>query len=305
MSWFKQIKQGLQKSSEKFTTQLQNVFTNKVLDDEIIEQLEETLISADINIKVVNDIVQKFRKQKFSPNITLEEASEKLAIILEEILIPYAKSLDEKNDKNTLQLIIFCGVNGNGKTTTVGKLSAQYQQNGKKVLIAACDTYRAAAISQLEIWSKRANATLFTGKENADPASVAYGAVQKAIDEKYDYLLLDTAGRLHNHINLMQELTKIVNISDKFNYEIDKKIILVLDATTGQNAYSQIELFNNSVKLSGVIVTKLDSSAKAGVVIGIAGKYHIPIFAIGVGEKIDDLQAFSARDFVSNLLNIQ
>jgi fused signal recognition particle receptor len=215
----------------------------------------------------------------------------------------------EKNDRkfqlnNGLNIILVCGVNGNGKSTSIGKLASFYTQEGKKVGIAACDTFRAAATDQIAKWAERAGAILFTGEENSDPASVAYRAVTESYDRNLDILFIDTAGRLHNQKNLMDELAKIVRVIQKVDQSAPHHILLVIDATTGQNAFIQTEEFKRLVPVSGLVVTKLDGTAKAGVIIGISEKNSLPVYFIGVGEGVDDLKPFSSIDFARALVNV-
>jgi fused signal recognition particle receptor len=201
-------------------------------------------------------------------------------------------------------VVLVCGVNGVGKTTTIGKLAAHYQAQGKKVAIAACDTFRAAAVNQLSNWAVRANALLITGTESADPASVAFRAMEESIKQSIDILFIDTAGRLHNKKNLMDELSKIVKVIKKIDKNAPAHSILVIDAVTGQNAYNQVELFHNATDLTGLIITKLDGSAKAGVVVGAIQKFSLPIYFIGIGEQINDLKIFERKAFANSLVGL-
>jgi fused signal recognition particle receptor len=202
-------------------------------------------------------------------------------------------------------VIVMVGVNGNGKTTTIGKIAKQLKNDGKSVMLAACDTFRAAAVEQLKVWAERTNCPIVTGKEQADPASVAYSALEQAKTDGHDVLLIDTAGRLQNKANLMEELVKIIRVLKKLDETVPHQILLVLDATTGQNAFKQVQIFKEMVNISGLIVTKLDGTAKGGVVVGLADKFRLPIYAIGVGESVEDLHAFDAQSFARNLVGIE
>lgn len=245
-------------------------------------------------------------------NIVLKELSKvkteeieninNIKIKLAEIILSIFKNSQHKPATNKPYILIFCGVNGNGKTTSIGKLAHRYKD--KKVLIAACDTFRAAAVEQLEVWAGRSGADFFKGNINADPASVAYEATKKAYDENYDYLFIDTAGRLHNKDNLMEELKKIIKVVKKIDENAPHEKTLVIDASNGQNACLQYEKFNDLIGIDSIIVTKLDGTAKAGTIISLADKYNVAIKSIGIGEAIDDIQDFDAENFIKNLLDL-
>ena len=302
MSFFSKLKQGLSKTSSNINFAL----TAKKLDDETLEELEEALIMADLGPQTAAKIIANFRSKKFGKEITEQEIKESLAFEVQQILSPICSKINFDNPEiSAPQVILFVGVNGSGKTTTIGKLASQAKAEGKKTMLAACDTFRAAAVDQLKIWAERSGVTLHTGAENADPASVAYKAYEAAKAENIDVLFIDTAGRLQNKSGLMDELAKIVRVLKKHNEEIPHETILVLDATTGQNAVSQAEIFKEIADVTGIIVTKLDGSAKGGVVVALADKIKIPLKAIGVGEGIDDLQDFSADEFSQALLGIE
>jgi fused signal recognition particle receptor len=302
-SWLSRLKDGLGKTSAKLTDGISSIFTKKKLDQASLDDLEELLISADIGAKTANEIVKELAKGRFDKEISQEEIRIELSNIIAALLQNNAHQLVIDNSLRP-QVILVCGVNGNGKTTTIGKLASFYQAQGKKVMLAACDTFRAAAVSQLEVWAKRSNCKLIQGAENADPASVAYQAYEQAKLENFDLLLIDTAGRLHNKANLMEELAKIVRVIKKIDPAAPHNTILVLDATTGQNAHLQLETFKQLVDISGLIVTKLDGTAKAGVVVALAKRFNIPVYFIGVGESINDLQPFSPEEFAKNLVNL-
>jgi fused signal recognition particle receptor len=303
LSWIGKLKSGLTKTSAKIATGIDNIFSKRKIDQETAEELEDLLISADLGVEtsryLAQELVNKFR---FNKEATEVEIKQSLAQLLIDVLEPLAGKELSFNDK--LKILVMCGVNGNGKTTSVAKLANYYQQQGKSVMVAACDTFRAAAVEQLAVWAGRLNIPIVTGAADSDPASVAYKAVQDAIAQKIELLLLDTAGRLHNKEYLMAELAKIIKVIQKIDKEISVEIILVLDATTGQNAMIQLEKFQEIAQLNGLIITKLDGTAKAGIIVAIARKYQIPILALGVGESIDDLQPFSAQSFANGILDI-
>lgn len=301
MSWFEKLKQGLSKTSAKITVGLDNILHKRKLDKESAEELEDLLISADLGVDasqyLVKELVNKYR---FDKEVSQEEVKETLAQLITEILEPLSGK--ELSFQQKPKILIMSGVNGGGKTTSIAKLANFYKSKGKSVMLAACDTFRAAAVDQLKVWSNRLNIPIITGEEASDPASVAYKAVKEAIDSNIDILMIDTAGRLHNKDHLMAEFAKIIKVVQKIDENISPEIILVLDATTGQNSILQLEKFQSIVKLDGLIVTKLDGTAKGGIIVAIARKYNTPILAIGVGEAIDDLRPFSASNFAKNLL---
>lgn len=302
MSFFSRIKQAISSSSSKITSGITDIIGGKKLDANTINDLEELLITADMGAHTASAIIEKFRKQKFSSEIRPEEVQQHLAKSIEEVISRNQKPF-ELHEHN-LNIILVCGVNGNGKTTSIGKLASFYKSQGKKVLVAACDTFRAAAIDQLEIWTKRAGVQIVRGAENSDPASVAYTAVERALAEKSDILFIDTAGRLQNQQNLMDELAKINRTIEKAAGFAPQHSLLVLDATTGQNALSQLEQFQSIAGVNGLVVTKLDGTAKAGVVVALSEKFKVPIYFIGIGEAIDDLKAFSSEDFAKALVGL-
>ena len=303
MSWFAKLKSGLSKTSDKIASGISEIIHKRKLDEESAQELEDLLINADIGAQtseyLVKQLVEKFR---FKKDVAPLEVKQTLANLISDILQPL--SAQELQFDTKPKILIMCGVNGNGKTTSIAKLSNYYKNQGKSLMLAACDTFRAAAVEQLNVWAKRLDITLITGNQNADPASVAYKAVQEAITNNIDLLMLDTAGRLHNKAQLMDELAKIIKIVKKIDDKIIPEIILVLDATTGQNAVIQLEKFQEIAKLDKLIITKLDGTAKGGIIVPIAQKYNIPILAIGVGESVDDLRPFSSEDFANNLCGI-
>ncbi len=298
------ITDQLKNSSSKISNALTQIFTHKKLDETTIEELEEALITADLGVEVSSHIIKNFRDKKFSKEISESELKEFLKNEIEKILQPCSKPLDFSAN-NQPQVLIFNGVNGAGKTTTIGKIAQSLTAQNKKVLIAACDTFRAAAAEQLQTWAKRANCEIIMPqKEGEDPAAVAFRALDFAKKNSFEVLLIDTAGRLQNKQNLMDELKKINNVLKKIDSSAPHENILILDATIGQNAKQQLEVFNQIVGISGLIITKLDGTAKGGIVVALAQKFSKPIYAIGIGEKIEDLQEFSAAEFAKNLLDI-
>lgn len=291
-------------NSSKISATISRIFTHKKLDSEIIEELEESLIMADLGTDVTTKIIKDFHSKKFSKNISEEEVKEFLSAEIEKILRPCQKVLNI-DDAIKPKIIIFNGVNGAGKTTTIGKVAFNLKNQNKKVTIAACDTFRAAASQQLEIWAKKSNCEIISAqKEGEDPAAVAYRAFDFARKNDSDFLLIDTAGRLQNKQNLMDELKKINSVLKKIDPTAPHENLLILDATTGQNAKNQLEIFNQIVGISGLIITKLDGTAKGGIVVALAQKFNKPIYAIGIGEKIEDLQEFDAGAFAKNLVGI-
>ncbi len=287
----------------KISSNLKEIFTHKELDQDMIEELEEQLIISDMGVKVAQEISSKLTKQKFVKNITFEQVKSFLSEEIFQILKPFQKTLAIDNTIKP-KIIVFNGVNGSGKTTTIGKIAANLSKQNCKVLIAACDSFRAAASEQLEVWAKRANCEIILPqKENEDPAAIAYRAVEHAKHNNFDILLIDTAGRLQNKQNLMDELKKIGNVIKKVEPSAPHENILVVDSTTGQNSYNQLEIFDKTIGVTGLIVTKLDGSAKGGMVISLVQKFQKPIYAIGIGEKIEDLQEFEAQNFAKGLLD--
>ena len=295
MAFFQKLKSGLGLSANKLGDGITKIFTHQKLDDETLEALEELLISADMGVKTASSLTAELRKQKFEKEGNGIIVKKALAGFIAERLKPLMKPITLTHSP---ELILVVGVNGNGKTTTIGKLAAQYRAQGKKVMVAACDTFRAAAVEQLALWAERTGSAFVRGAENVDPASVAFQAVEKAKAEAVDVLLLDTAGRLQNKKGLMEELVKITRVVQPH------QTLMVLDATTGQNAVSQVQIFQEMVQVTGLIITKLDGSAKGGVVVALGDQFKLPIHAVGVGEGVDDLQAFDANNFAESLLGI-
>lgn len=299
--WFSRLSKGLSKSSNKLGQSITDVFTKRKLDQDALDELEEILIMADMGPKTAAKIVEEFSENRFDKEIEEAEIKIALAQSMANILKPVAKPLNIEGKKPFVMLV--CGVNGAGKTTTIGKLAHEYHmKQHKKVMIAAADTFRAAAVDQLEIWAKRAHVPLIKKEIGSDPAAVAFEALEKAKADDVDLLMIDTAGRLQNKANLMEELAKIIRVIKKQDETAPHSIVLVLDSTTGQNAHSQVQIFKDVVDLTGLVVTKLDGSAKGGVVVSLAQEFGLPIHAVGVGEKIEDLSPFKAEEFAKALI---
>lgn len=300
MGFFEKLKEGLQKTKSSFTEKVDNVFkVFRKVDEELFEELEEALISADVGVETSMEIIDRLRASAKDKRITeSEELSQELRLIIAELM---EENTPEAIECNGLKIILVIGVNGVGKTTSIGKLAYKFKSEGKKVMLAAADTFRAAAIDQLMIWADRCGVDIIKHEEGSDPASVVFDAVNAAKARKADVLIVDTAGRLHNKKNLMEELRKILKVADREAPDAVKETLLVLDATTGQNALSQAKLFGEIAEIDGIILTKLDGTAKGGVVIAICNEQRLPVRYIGVGEGIDHLQDFSASDFVKAL----
>lgn len=301
--WLSRLRSGLFKSTTKLSDSLAEVFVKQKLDEETLSALEDSLIASDIGPMTATRLVDEFSQTRFGKEVSEQEVKTALAEQITLLLKPFALPL--KIDKAHKPFVILvAGVNGVGKTTTIGKLAKQYHGEGLKVVLAAGDTFRAAAVSQLKIWGERTNAPVIAGEQGSDSASVAFQALEKARSEKADVLLIDTAGRLHNKGDLMQELAKLIRVLKKIDPAAPHATLLVLDATTGQNALTQVEVFKELTQITGLIVTKLDGSAKGGVLVALADHFRLPIHAIGVGEGVDDLQTFDAGDFAKSLLGI-
>ncbi|MFO1069821.1 MAG: signal recognition particle-docking protein FtsY [Geminicoccaceae bacterium] len=304
LGWLARLKAGLARTSGALKESIGGIFTRRKLDAASLEELEEALIMADLGVETSASLVAKLRKERFGKDVTDTEVRESLAEAIAEVLEPWATPIPHR-EQHKPQVLLICGVNGTGKTTTVGKLAKQANDAGLKVVLAACDTFRAAAVEQLQVWGQRNRVPVITGKPGGDPAGLAFEALQKAQAERADLLVIDTAGRLHNKAALMDELKKIVRVLKKLDPEAPHDTILVLDATTGQNAHRQVETFKEMVQVSGLIVTKLDGTAKGGVVVALAQKYRLPVHAVGVGEGIDDLRPFEAKQFAASLLGLE
>lgn len=297
-SFFQRMKEGLGRSSEALTTGIADIFTKRKLDAAALEELEELLIAADLGPATARRLAQEVGKGRFDKEVTPEEIRRALAAEIEKILLAAEKPL-EANARPFIVLV--AGVNGAGKTTTIGKLAAQFSAQGKKVMLAAGDTFRAAAVDQLKIWAARVGCPVVTKPEGSDAGALVFEAMDRAVAENTDVLLIDTAGRLQNKAGLMEELSKIVRIIQKKNPAAPHAALLVLDATVGQNAHSQVELFKQSIGITGLIVTKLDGTAKGGILVSLVERFGLPVHAIGIGEGVDDLRVFSARDYAAGL----
>lgn len=290
--------------SLKISAAIAQIFSHKKIDSDLLDNLEELLIVSDIGAETAMQIINNFRAKKYHKNITIDEVKNFLSDEIEKILLPCQKALELSSEAKP-KVIIFNGVNGAGKTTTIGKVAHNLKNHGKKVTIAACDTFRAAAANQLEIWAKRVGCEIVLAtKEGEDPAAVAYRALNIAKNNDSDFLLVDTAGRLQNKQNLMDELKKINSVLKKMDPTAPHENLLILDATIGQNAKQQLEVFNQIVGITGLVITKLDGSAKGGIVVALADKYKKPIYAVGLGEKIEDLQEFDAKSFARDLVGL-
>ena len=297
MSVFDKFKLGLSKSSKNLSSGLNDLIFKKKIDENKLNELEDFLIQSDVGVEVASELRKKFSSTKIDPkNDQKNQIFQIFSDHVLEILKPLEKNL-ENLSKNKPNVILIAGVNGVGKTTTIGKLGKILGQNNKKVLFGAADTFRAAAVSQLESWAKKINAQIIKSDEGTDPASVAYKSLDFAKKNNIDYLIIDTAGRLQNKKNLMDEFKKIVNVLKKIDKEAPHEIFLILDATTGQSAINQVEEFKKISPITGIIMTKLDGTAKGGILLALGKKFKLPIIALGMGEKEDDLQIFSAEHF--------
>lgn len=299
---FSKIKENLKKTKEAFDVKLSNVFANNKDIDEIIDEIEETLILSDIGVSTSTKICEGLR-QNLKKQVDKSESAIKELLKQEmQNILNVENNENDIDDLDAKKVILVVGVNGVGKTTSIGKLANLYKKQGKKVLLAAADTFRAGAVEQLKIWADRTNSDICMGKEMQDPASVVFDAVKKYKDEDYDVLICDTAGRLHNKKNLMDELDKINRIIDKNISNVQKEVLMVLDSTTGQNGAVQVKSFYERTSVDGIILTKLDSTAKGGVVFSIVSELNIPIKYIGIGEKIDDIEKFNSKEFVEAIV---
>ena len=301
MGFFEKLKNRMNKTKEAFNDKISNVFKNfKKVDEEFLEELEETLIMSDIgvdtSIKIINGLRTRIKKEK------VEDEEDVKRVLREEMEKILNVSNPELNLHTKPSIILVVGVNGVGKTTSIGKMANRLAKEGKKVVVAAADTFRAAAVEQLEIWADRAGATVVKRNEGTDPASVVFDAMKVTKEINADVLIVDTAGRLHNKKYLMDELSKIQKIINKEMEDANREVLLVLDGTTGQNAINQVKAFKQETDITGLILTKLDGTAKGGVVIGIVNENKIPVKFIGIGEQIDDMEIFNIKDFVSSII---
>lgn len=301
MGFFDKLKNGLSKTKNSFDEKMNNVFSNfRKVDEDLLEELEEALIMSDVGVQTSTMIINNLRDRVKKDN--LKDAEEVKEALREEVKNIFDETEKELNLKTQPSVILVVGVNGVGKTTSIGKIANRLRKDGKKVVVAAADTFRAAAVEQLEIWAKRADCEIVKRAEGVDPASVVYDAIKITKQNNADVLICDTAGRLHNKKYLMDELVKIKKVIDKELPEASEEVLMVLDATTGQNAILQVQAFKETVDITGLILTKLDGTAKGGAVIGIVNENKVPVKFIGVGEQIDDMEIFNSDDFVKALI---
>jgi len=296
LGWFQRLKAGLAKTSARLSDDIAGIFTKRKLDADTLEELEDSLIRADLGVETAMRITEALSKGRFNKEIAPDEVRAVLAAEVERVLIPVAKPLVVSGGKRP-HVILVVGVNGTGKTTTIGKMAKKFIAEGKSVTIAAGDTFRAAAIDQLKVWGERTGAEVISRAVGADSAGLAYDALQRARENNSDVLLIDTAGRLQNKQALMDELEKVLRVLRKLDPSSPHDVLLVLDATTGQNALNQVEVFKEKAGVTGLVMTKLDGTARGGILVAISAKFGIPVHAIGVGEGVDDLAAFDAGEF--------
>jgi len=304
MGIFDKFKISFKKNASSFTSGLRDIIVKKEINDETLNQIEEYLIQSDVGLTAAGEIKQIIAQEKIdSKNDTLNEVN----LILKDYIITLMKPLENEiffNKKEKLNAVLISGVNGVGKTTTIGKIGKILKSNGSKVMFSACDTFRAAAIEQLEDWANKIDVQITKSTQGSDPASVAYKAIKEAISGDFNHVLIDTAGRLQNKKNLMEEYKKIANVTKKIDPDAPHDVILVLDATSGQNVINQVEEFNKIIPITGLVMTKLDGTAKGGILLALAKKYKLPIIALGLGEKEDDLQIFNAEKFAEAFTQI-
>ena len=304
MGIFDKFKIGFKKTASAFTSGLKDIIVKKEIDDKTLDRIEEYLIQSDVGLTAAAEIKQIIAQEKIDPkNDIINEVS----LILKDYITTLMKPLENEsffNKKEKLNAILVSGVNGVGKTTTIAKIGKILKSNGSKVIFSACDTFRAAAIEQLESWANKINVKIIKSTQGSDPASVAYKAIEEATKGDFDHVLIDTAGRLQNKKNLMEEYKKIASVTKKIDPDAPHDVILVLDATSGQNVINQVEEFNKIIPITGLIMTKLDGTAKGGILLALAKKYKLPIIALGLGEKEDDLQVFNAEKFAEAFTQI-
>ena len=300
--WFRRLKDGLARTSSRIAEGIGAIFTKRKLDAATLEELETLLIQADLGVATAEALVAGLRRERFGQEVSPEEVREHLAREIARILEPVAKSLVPQRRPH---VVLVVGVNGSGKTTTIGKLARNWRAEGKRVVIAAGDTFRAAAVEQLQVWGERAGAPVIAGAPGADAAGLAFDALQRARADGADILVIDTAGRLQNKAGLMEELRKVVRVLKKIDPEAPHDCLLVLDATVGQNAHQQVEIFKEMVGVTGLAMTKLDGTAKGGVVVALAERFGLPVYAVGVGEGADDLRPFDAQVFARSLMGLE
>ena len=302
--WFGRLKAGLHRSSEKISTGITDLFTKRKLDAEALQDLKDIFIQGDLGVSTATRLTSLLAKTRFDQEISSEEIKIALAEEVATILAPVAQPL-VIDGTHKPHIILVCGINGSGKTTTIGKMARQFKIQGKSVTLVAGDTFRAAAVEQLQIWGERSDCPVISRDNGADAAGLAFDAIKEAQASGADVLMIDTAGRLQNRKDLMEELTKVVRVIRKVDETAPHSVLLVMDATIGQNAHSQVEVFKDMVDVSGLIITKLDGSAKGGVVVSLAERFEIPVHAVGVGEGIDDLRPFEADAFARSLIGLE
>ncbi|KQY41836.1 signal recognition particle-docking protein FtsY [Rhizobium sp. Root483D2] len=303
LTWFQRLRQGLSRTSSQLTGQITALFTKRKLDDETLQDLEDLLIQADLGVETALRITDTLASERYGKDVSGEDVSRIMAAEITKVLAPVAKPL-QLDLSHKPHVILVVGVNGTGKTTTIGKLAAKLSGAGLKVMLAAGDTFRAAAIEQLKIWAERTKSDIVSSKLGADAAGLAYEAFEQARLKKSDVLIIDTAGRLQNRTELMAELEKIVRVLGKLDPDAPHTVLQTLDATTGQNALNQVEIFRNVAGVNGLIMTKLDGTARGGILVAISAKHKLPVYFIGVGEGVDDLEPFEAKDFAEAIAGI-
>ena len=304
MGIFDKFKIGFKKTASTFTSGLKDIIIKKEINDKILDQIEEYLIQSDVGLTAAEEIKKIIAQEKIDPK---KDVMNEVNLILRDYITTLMKPLEDDNffsKKEKLNVVLISGVNGVGKTTTIGKIGKILKSNGSKVMFSACDTFRAAAIEQLENWANKIDVQIIKSVQGSDPASVAYKAIEEAIKSNFNHVLIDTAGRLQNKKNLMEEYKKIANVTKKIDPNSPHDVILVLDATSGQNVINQVEEFNKIIPITGLVMTKLDGTAKGGILLALAKKYKLPIIALGLGEKEDDLQVFNAEKFAEAFTQI-
>ena len=304
MGIFDKFKIGFKKTASAFTSGLKDIIVKKEINDKTLDRIEEYLIQSDVGLTAAAEIKQIIAQEKIDPK---NDIMNEVSLILKNYISTLMKPLENEsffNKKEKLNAVLVSGVNGVGKTTTIGKIGKILKSNGSKVMFSACDTFRAAAIEQLESWANKIDVQITKSSQGSDPASVAYKAIEEAIKGDFNHVLIDTAGRLQNKKNLMEEYKKIANVTKKIDPSAPHDVILVLDATSGQNVINQVEEFNKIIPITGLIMTKLDGTAKGGILLALAKKYKLPIIALGLGEKEDDLQVFNAEKFAEAFTQI-
>jgi fused signal recognition particle receptor len=303
--WLSRLRSGLSRTSSRLAEDIGGVFSGRKVDAANLDELEDILIMADLGVATAGRLRSDLERKRIDSDADGDDVRRILADVVTDILTPVARPLSDLTSLPGLRVIVIAGINGTGKTTTIGKLAARFTEDGHKVMLAAADTFRAAAIDQIKIWGERVGVPVIAGAQDSDPAALAFDAIQRAQAENMDLLLIDTAGRLHNKVDLMAELEKIARVVSKVDPAAPHETLLVLDATTGQNAHAQVETFRDLVDISGLIVTKLDGSARGGVIVSLADRFALPIYAVGVGEGIDDLRPFEAAAFANSLLGLE